>query len=79
MNAVAVPEYKSTESTGRLLAFSSRSSTEQVQTTIGQLQEEVQRLQAQLVQTRRELEQRITLLRNSQSRERELRSEVGAR
>lgn len=79
MNAVSVPEYKSTESTGRLLAFSSRSSAEQVQATIGQLQEEVQRLQAQLVQTRRELEQRIAVLRNSQYRERELRGAVGAR
>lgn len=50
-----------------------------VQEAIGRLQDEVRWLQAELARTRRALEQRQVLLRNSQLRERELCSEVGAR
>jgi hypothetical protein len=49
-----------------------------VQEAIWRLQDEVKVLQEELVRTRRALEQREVLLRNSQQRELELRAEVGA-
>jgi hypothetical protein len=48
-----------------------------VQEAIWRLQDEVKVLQEELVRTRRALEQREVLLRNSQQRELELRAEVG--
>jgi gas vesicle protein len=79
MRAVSTAEQAATESTGRLLVFSSKHSSELVQETLGRLQEEVHRLQAQLARTRQDLEQRHSLLRKAQERERELRIEVGVR
>lgn len=79
MRAVSTAEQAATESTGRVLVFSPRNSAELVQETLGRLQEEVNRLQAQLARTRQDLEQRHSLLRQTQERERGLRLEVGAR
>lgn len=49
-----------------------------VQETIWRLQDEVKVLQEELARTRRALDQRELLLRNSRQRELELRAEVGA-
>lgn len=77
MRAVSKAEQAATESTERLLVFSPKHSSELVQETLGRLQEEVNRLQAQLARTRQDLEQRHSLLRKAQERERGLRIEVG--
>ncbi len=49
-----------------------------VQETIWRLQDEVKVLQEELARTRRALDQRELLLRNSRQRELELRAEIGA-
>lgn len=79
MGIALVPNRQAT--TGRFMAVSPHNPMEgdgKVQETIWRLQDEVRVLQEELARTRRALEQREVLLRNSRQRELELRAEVGA-
>ena len=76
------PNRKAAASSGQLISISPYSLLAEeegkVQDTIWRLQDEVRVLQEELVRTRRALDQRDVLLRNSQQRELELRAESGA-
>jgi hypothetical protein len=61
-----------------VLISDSMGNKSRVQETIGQLRNEVRKLQEELARTRRALEQREGLLRNAHQRELELRAEAGA-
>ena len=84
MSVILSPNRKTVVVGRNLIAFPpanppENQETDQVQEAIWRLQGEVKRLQEELVRTRRALDQREVLLRNSQQRERELRAEGGVR
>ena len=80
MNTVLIPNRQATTSIGQKFSVSLNSWVEKDggskgQETIWRLQDKVKVLQEELVRTRRALEQREILLRNSRQRELELRAE----
>ncbi len=83
MGTTLIQNRKATTSIRQFISVSSHSAVEKdggskVQEAIWRLQDEVKVLQEELVRTRRALEQREVLLRNSRQREVELRAEGGA-
>lgn len=81
MGTALMPNRQATTSIGQKFSVSFNSPVEKdggskVQETIWRLQDEVKVLQEELARTRRALEQREILLRNSRQRELELRAEV---
>jgi hypothetical protein len=83
VNFVGTTLIQNRKATVSLISVSSHNAVQKdggskVQEAIWRLQDEVKVLQEELVRTRRALEQREVLLRNSQQREVELRAEVGA-
>ena len=82
MGTVFIPNRKATASIGQLIPISPYipmvEEEGKVQDTIWRLQNEVKLLQEELARTRRALDHREVLLRNSQQRELELRAEAGA-
>lgn len=83
VGTVVIPNRKAMRSIGQVVSVFPQSPEEKegtgkVQEAIQRLQDEVRILQEELTRTRRGLDQREMLLRNSRQRESELRAEVGA-